>query len=142
MAHRTLAQSTAPISMRILRSRCRKVSMWPRAPPRRRALEPSGNARCPRRTAAGHGCLCDSDGNYHVVRLPSLDEFVPRTQSNRQQYHSEGDYETPVQRSPETDSPRTNFARKVFEHHASLAAVRGTAKLRSAVQGKFRKAPG
>lgn len=47
---------------------------------------------------------------------------------------------TPGQRSPETDSPRTNFARKVS--NTILAAVMGTAKLRSAIQGRFRKAPG
>jgi len=47
---------------------------------------------------------------------------------------------TPVQRSPETGSPRTNFARKVS--NTMLAAVMGTAKLRSAIQGRLRKGPG
>jgi hypothetical protein len=84
--------------------------------------------------------VCDSDGNYHVVRLPSLDEFVPRTQSNRQQYHSEGDQENARPAQSRNGFPRTNFARKVS--NTILAAVMVTAKLRSAIQGRFRKAPG
>lgn len=89
-------------------------------------------------TRAAHGgrrhdaaAVCDSDGNYHVVRLPSLDEFVPRTQSNRQQYHSEGDQENARPAQSRNGFPENQLRKKGLEHHTGCRDGNGKAQVRN-----------
>ena len=101
--------------------------MWPRAP-LRRALESSGNARCPRRHDAAAFAI--------PVVATTWSAFHPWMNLSHAPYQNASNTtpkatrKMPVQRSPETNS-ENQLCKKSLEHHAGCRDGNGKAQVRN-----------